>query len=210
MSGLALAATLSLGCGAFERPTTPLTPYATATLTAGVGLGDLRLGRTTLGSVVGRLGVEKVTPLAGEQVGLELFYEHEQLALLFVIESGCMDKLETGLRPAAADMNAFLARNPCVRESTLSSLSICGGTSADDSFYKGATEAGTKLWDPLQAAYEHGQACAGPKALIAGSSSGDPEGELHFKPGIAFYYPAHADAGSREARIQRITIYRQE
>jgi len=204
---LALISSLVLACGAVEEQKSPLSPYASATLTAGVGLGDLELGRTTLGSVVQRLGVETVTPLASEQVGLELFYEHGQLALLFLIEPSCLDKLKTGLRPAAANMNAFLARNPCVREATLASLSVRSGKSVDESFYKGATDAGAKLWDPIEAASKHGESCAGPKAPIAGLNLDNPENEVHFKPGITFYHRALEGAGPGQTRIQRITIY---
>jgi len=206
--GLALLSVLSLACAPAEQQKSPLAPYATATLTAGVGLGDLHLDRTTLGSVVQRLGVEKVSPLASEQVALELSYEQGQLSLLFVIEPGCMDRLKTGLRPAAAELTAFLAKNPCVRESTLSSISVRSGASVDASFYEGATESGVRLWDPMQAASRHGTPGSAPKTVVAGLDLSNPEGELHFKPGITFYYPQTAGAAPGQTLIQRITIYR--
>ena len=204
---LALASVLAPACALHEEPKSLLAPYATATLTAGVGLGDLKLNRTTLGTVVSRFGVEKVSVLASEQVGLELFYENGQLALLFLVEPHCMERLKSGLRPASADLNAFLAQNPCVRETTLSSLSVHVGTSVHDSFFKGATEAGVRLWDPMQAAPKHGVPCAAPKSVIAGLSLDNPEGELHFKPGITFYYPLKPGAAPGQMLIERITIY---
>jgi len=203
LTGLLMLLALT-GCA--QQPSA-LDPYVNATLTAGVGLGDLKLGQTTLGSVVQRLGVETVTPLASEEIGLELFYEHGQLALLFIIEPECMSTLKTGLRPAATDLPAFLARTPCLREARLSSISVRSRTSADESWFQGATDAGARLWDPSQAAYKHGETCGGPVHLVAGLNPNNPPDELHFKTGIAFYYLPIEGGDARQTRIQRITIY---
>ena len=94
-----------------------------------------------------------------------------------------------------------------MREATLSSLSVRSGKNAADSFYKGATDAGAKLWDPIEAASKHGETCAGPQTPIAGLNLDNPENELHFKPGITFYHQALEGAGPRQTRIQRMTIY---
>ena len=192
---------------ACEQHNSLLTPYAKATLTAGVGLGDLKLGQTTLGSVVQRLGVDTVTPLASDEIGLELFYEHGQLALLFVIPPECLSTLKTGLRPAATDLAAFLARTPCLREVTLSSISVRSRASADESWFQGATDAGARLWDPSQAAYKHGETGGGAAGLVAGLNPNNPPDEVHFKSGIAFYYLPVEGGDARQTRIQRITIY---
>jgi len=87
---------------------------------------------------------------------------------------------------------------------------VRSGTSVESSFYKGATDMGAKLWDPMQAAYKHGESCGGPNALIAGLNPNNPDDELHFKPGITFYYLPLEEAGPRQTRIQRITIYPKE
>jgi hypothetical protein len=201
--GLWLALALA-GC---EQHKSALEPYAKATLQAGVGLGDLKLGETTLGAAVQRLGVESVTALASDEIGLELFYEHGQLALLFIIEPECMNTLKSGLRPATVDLPAFLARTPCLRETTLSSLSVREGSSAADSFFQGATDAGVKLWggrgDPLA----HGTPGGGSPAIVAGLNPTNPREQLHFKSGICFYLKPPENGDPAQAHVQRITVF---
>src|SRR5689334_4777196 len=125
---LLLALGLGLGLAGCTRHNAALEPFARASLTAGVGLGELKLGQSTLGSVVQRCGVETVVQLASDEVGLELIYEHGQLALLFLVEPDCLASLPgRNLRPAAIDLPKFLESNPCLRELRLSSLSVREG-----------------------------------------------------------------------------------
>jgi hypothetical protein len=200
--GLALALS---GC---EQHNSALAPLAQATLQAGVGLGDLKLGQTTLGEVVQRYGVETVTQLASEEVGLELICEHGQLALLFLVDADCLAAL-TGktLRPAAFDLPGFLLHNPCLREMHLSSLSVREGSSASSSFFQGATDAGVKLWGERGAPLAHGKPDGGSAHITAGLNPSNPREQLHFKSGICFYLKPPENGDPALAHVQRITIY---
>ncbi len=200
-------AALLLGLAGCAQHNSALEPYAKATLTAGVGLGDFRLGQTTLGSVVQRFGVESVTQLASDEVGLELFYEHGQLALLFLIDPDCMRSLPNGLRPAVADMAAFLERNPCLREARLSSLSVREGSDAQSSFFQGASDAGVKLWGGRAEPLEHGTPGGGGGHILAGMNPSNPREQIQFKSGIVFYLKPPPDGNPALAHIQRITLF---
>jgi hypothetical protein len=201
--GLAVCA-LS-GC---EKGPTALTPYATATLTAGVGLGDLKLGETTLGSVVQHFGVESVTQIASEEVGLELLYEHGQLALLFLVDPTCLATLGAGgLRPAAGDMAGFLERNACLREARLSSLSVREGSDAESSFFQGASDAGVKLWGGRNEPLKHGTPGGGSGHILAGMNPSNPREQFHFKSGIAIYLKPPENGDPALAHVQRMTVF---
>jgi len=209
--GLALGLPVALGLpliSGCEQHNSALEPYATATLQAGVGLGDLRLEQTTLGSVVQRFGVESVTQIASDEVGLELLYEHGQLALLFLIDSECLATLPgRSLRPAAVGLAEFLEKNPCLRETRLSSLSIREGEDAQSSYYQGASDAGARLWAARDEPLKHGTPGGGSAHILAGMNPTNPREQFHFKSGIAFYLKAPEDGDPAKAHVQRITVF---
>jgi hypothetical protein len=207
LAGLpALGGLLALaGC---SQHNSALAPLSKATLTAGVGLGELRLGQTTLGAVVQRYGVETVTQLSSDEVGLELLYEHGQLALLFLVEPDCLEALPgRNLRPAAFDLPGFLEHNACLRELKLASLSVREGSSADSSFFQGATDAGVKLGGGRDAPLAHGTPGGGSGHILAGLNPSNPREQLHFQSGICFYLKPPPDGDPKLARVQRITVF---
>jgi len=85
---IALAGLLGLvvlsGCGR-RSEARALAPYASATLTPGVGLGNILLDRTTLGWVVGNIGPGMVWAVSGDEAAIELGYLGRQVAFLFVV-----------------------------------------------------------------------------------------------------------------------------
>ena len=203
-----LAASLLLALGSCAQHNAALAPYARATLTAGVGLGDLKLGQTTLGAVVQRFGVESVTQIASEEVGLELLYEHGQLALLFLVDPSCLASLgAAGLRPAAVEMQKFLERNPCLREVRLASLSVREGSDAQSSFFQGASDAGARLWGKDEDARKHGTPDGGGGHILAGMNPSNPRVQHSFKSGICFTMKPPENGDPALAHIQRITIF---
>jgi hypothetical protein len=200
---------LLLALAGCARHDPALERYAKETLRSGIGLGDLRIDATTLASAVQRFGAGSVTQLASEEVGLELFYEHGQLALLFVIDPACLDSLPgRSLRPAAVDLAKFLEQNPCLRETRLTSLSVRAGKSPSDSFFQGATDAGAKLWDTRAQVLAHGTPGGGSGHLLAGENPNNPREQLHFASGICFYLQPGEDGDPARARVQRITLSR--
>jgi len=209
MNGLTnLTAVFLLGLAGCGQHNAALEPYANATLTAGVGLGDLKLGQTTLGSVVQRLGVETVTQLASDEVGLELIYERGQLALLFLVDPECLTRLGgAGLRPAAVDMAASLEKNPCLRDLRLSSLSVRAGSDAESSFFQGMSDAGVKLWGGRAELIKHGTPGGGGGHILAGMNPNNPREQFHFDSGIAIYLKPPENGDPALARVQRITVF---
>jgi hypothetical protein len=206
--GIGTAILLLPGLAGCARHNSALEPYATATLTAGVGLGDLQLGQTTLGSVVQRFGVESVTQVSSEEVGLELLYEHGQLALLFLVDPDCLATLGgAGLRPAALDMAAFLEHNPCMREVRLSSLSVREGSDAESSFFQGATDAGVKLRRGRAEPLKHGTPGGGSGHILAGMNPSNPREQFQFRSGIAIYLKPPPNGDPALAHVQRITVF---
>jgi hypothetical protein len=193
------------GCGQHNAA---LEPYAKATLQSGVGLGDLKLEQTTLGSVVQRFGIESVTQLASDEIGLELLYEHGQLALLFLIDPECLATLPgRNLRPAAIGLADFLEKNPCLRETKLSSLSVREGKDAESSYFQGASDAGVKLWGGRDEPLKHGTPGGGGGHIVAGMNPTNPREQFSFKSGIVFYLKPTPDGDPAKAHVQRITIF---
>lgn len=204
----AIAAALALlGLAACGQHNPALEPYARATLEPGVGLGDLKLGQTTLESVVQRFGVESLVQVASDEVGLELLYEHGQLALLFLIDPECLRSLPNGLRPASIDLPKFLEQNACLRTQTLASLSVREGSDAESSFYQGQTDKGVKLWADRNAHGVYGQPGGGSPHLIAGLNPNNPREQFQFQCGIAIFLKAPPDGDPAKAHVQRITVY---
>jgi len=204
--GLALGLLPALaGC---ERHNSALEPYAKATLQAGVGLGDLKLELTTLGSVVQRFGVESVTQIASDEIGLELLYERGQLALLFLIDPECLAALPgRSLRPAAVGLAEFLQQHPCLAAQRLSSLSIREGKDAESSYFQGASDAGVKLWGGRDEPLKHGTPGGGSAHILAGLNPNNPREQFHFQSGIAFYLKPPEDGDPAKAHVQRITVF---
>ncbi len=205
-----------------------LSPYATATLTAGSGLGDLRLGTTTLGTLVNTIGSGAVTAVASDESAVELTFLGGQMSFMFVVAGECQTQTGgPGARlPVTQDMKAFLSRYPSCGSLPLSSLSIGAGPDEGDTFYKGATEQGVKLWASVVDSGKHGSPSRGSARLVAGASANDNTERTEY-PGIAFFHTVagatpdeiasnrplpperlkEIEQAKTDARITRITIF---
>lgn len=175
-----------------------LQPYATATVTAGVGLGNLELGKTTLGWVVENIGANKIAILAGDEVGLEFIYLNGELSLLFVILGACQE--QTGAPMTRVEIKkgieSFLSQYPACKDLTLSSLSVGVGDREKNTFFKGSTDKGVKLLSPLLSVYQHGVSVDHPGRFVTGEA--DNLERVEFSDGIYFYYFGGEQPTARE------------
>ena len=185
------------GCSrkaAFEKKA--LAPYASATLTPGVGLGDLILGQTSIDWVVSQLGSGLVSGIAGDDAAIELIYLDEQLSLLFIVSGECQTVTEApGKRlPLTQNLEDFFKRFPACRKLTITSISVATrNKSKEEIYFKGGTNFGIKLWDPIFDALRHGKPVQAAGNLVAGFANPIEDMEtLKFPAGIYFYYPAGA------------------
>jgi hypothetical protein len=169
-----------------------LAPYVNATLTPSVGLGDLQLGRTTLEQFVNKVGSGIVFISVGEETAIELNFLNGEATFLFIVSGACQN--ETGGPGArleiSQDIKAFLAQHPACNDLPLSSISVAARQSSQaDTFFKGSTDRGVKLWAPKSAADQHGTALNRPGQQVAGERD-DGLDRLEYTGGIYFYYPA--------------------
>jgi hypothetical protein len=222
---------LFTACSPSERKT--LQPYATATLTAGVGLGTLELHETTLSWVAENMNAKSVAVLVGDEVGLELLYLKGQLSLLFVISGECQE--QTGVPMKRIDirngLEVFLSQHPACKALMLSSLSVGAGDSEKNTFFKGSTNRGVKLWSPLMSVILRDKPVNNPGRFVAGEGAANLE-RIEFSDGIYFYYnmgegptareilsgqplseerqeelKASADEAAKNLTVQRMTIF---
>lgn len=182
-------------------------PYARATLTPGVGLGDLELGVTTLGGVLDRLGAGRVSVLVGDETALELSFADRALALLFVVEGPCKGALDgSGGRSAAtSDLKAFVGTNAACRDALLSSVavSVTGAERSKDDFFSGATDQGVGLWSRLDDVIAaHGEPVTNAGRLVAGQGP-DALERAEFDVGLYVYYRDGMQPTAAEMRSGR-------
>jgi hypothetical protein len=191
-----LAAALA-ACGSAAPPA--LAPYADATLTPS-GLGDLQLGTTTLGQVMANLPPEAVDGVAADWPGLELQYAGRELSLLFVIDQGpCWMALrDYSLRRAAADVPALLAAVPACAEVPLASLAVRGR------FWRGATDRGVRLGDPMLAAVVHGEPVFDAPGFVHAGMLAAPPVRIDFPDGLSVF--GDGTIGSDGPPIEMVTI----
>lgn len=129
-----------------------LRPYANATLLAGVGLGDIRLGETTLGGLTQNIGVGTVSIVFSDDTWIELSFLNREFTFEFLVTGQC--QRDTGVPyerlPLRNDIKRFLRDYPSCKELPLTRLTITArAKDASGTFYQGSTEQGTKLWSSL-------------------------------------------------------------
>jgi len=198
-------ACLLLISGCFGNTSTELkalNPYAKAPLTAGSGLGDIQLGKTTLGWLVSNIGSGNAIFIMGDESAIELHFLNGQASFMFIVSGPCRD--ETGGPGARVeigkDVKVFLSRYPRCNELRLSSISMATGQNTQaETFYKGSTDRGVGLWSPKSDAYKHGPPLNNPGKLVAGENYRNEKlDRLEFPGGIYFYFPAGAGATAEE------------
>ena len=194
---------IMIGCSGKSSPEPKaLNPYAKATLTAGTGLGDLQLGKTTLSWIAGNIGSGVLSGIAGDESAIELTFLNGEASFLFIISGACQSETGgPGVRlDLGQDLKAFLSRYPGCKDLPLSSLSVAiGQSSKAGTFFKGSTDRGVQLWSPISDAYKHGAELKNAGELVAGASyTGESLGRLEFSGGIYFYYPEGEGATAQE------------
>jgi hypothetical protein len=169
-----------------------LKPYLNATLSAGKGLGGLKLGQTTLAWLVRTLGTGLVgVAVTDDEVMLELMFLNQQVSFGFLLHGEC--QRQTGVPMQRLDVNQdlgrFLTRYPACADLPLSSISLDAGKVARDAFYQGTTDQGVKLGSPFMEVFKHGQNLEHGGPLVTGGYSENNLERVGFR-GIAFFYDA--------------------
>lgn len=214
-AAILLAALTAASCSSSSADAA-FAPYQSATLVAGEGLGDLRLGETTLASFVARFPGGVPSALAGDELGAELAFPDVGLAFLFAIEGDCHAAVSSNARSFASDLAApddFFARVPACRDAPLHSISVRAASSPEDTFFAGRTDAGVSLWSAL-ADLEQAE---GPDEDLRGlwlADSRPDDGRLTdtaYSRGIA-YAVGEAPGGESAGRlvVRRMAIFRAE
>ncbi len=123
--------------------------YQQAEAVPGQGLGDLRLGSESLGSMVDQFGVERVGGwFSEEDNGIELIYTSVGLHFMFPLEGDCAQATRHLGHRLIREMyqgSDFLARYPACRDLRLETILI--GSGMRDSWWEGSTHRGSRLGD---------------------------------------------------------------
>jgi hypothetical protein len=110
------------GC-AERRPPSPLAQLAKEPLQAGVGLGDLKLQETTLGTFTRKYGNSDPV-VTTEQTGTRIDFIKQGMAFLFRGDPACAKGLAEQMSNTGEkrDVNAFLLQNPDCETMLLESI----------------------------------------------------------------------------------------
>ncbi len=154
---LALAV-VAFGATAWPRDGgNPFRAYAASELVPGAGLGDLRVGETTLGSFLERFGAGLPSALYGDETALEFTFARPGLSFMFVVEGACAAAVQrmhgTGLR-ALRSPRTFVRDYPTCSDAPLSRLELRAGGSDGATFWRGSTPSGVRLRMEREAALE--------------------------------------------------------
>lgn len=190
---LALVAVILLAACGGQPP--ELAPYRTATLEPGKGLGDLRLGQTTLADAVSRFGAERVAILASDVYGFELMLANGELALLFMTgeDDACKHAaMKRGARELSQGLRDLLDAEPDCRGLALAGITVRGD------FYQGRTPQGVGIGDGLITA------APGPIEDI-GLGTAMPRYNNAGTPGIVFH--ASRAPGDEDPPIEVMSIH---
>jgi hypothetical protein len=204
-----LALALLAACGHKIDPR--LAPLANARLEAGVGLGDLRLGETTLGKCYDRFGLEVVSFIVTDDLALELSYEGGELALLFKLEPGRMDDEEANaLKRATRDLAGYLSAYPHRRDLALASISVRCDEDPESTFYKGRLAEGVALFDPFLRSMGSVGAIPDDRAflpMLAGLTPNTPREKAAFPARGLVLYGEREPKPDAPSRVTRMTVF---
>ena len=194
MKSLIVAALLLMlaACSGSGAKMDAFKPYSAATLTPGVGLGDLLLQATTLQSFVERFGRDRYSVIATDDIGIELTFGEGSIAFLFLARDECARDLLAKASQVArefAEMDSFFAENPRCAAMPLHSIGLRAAASREDNFYSGATDQGVVLGSPVaQVLAAHGAGDDLRGLLVAGESPDDASLDvLSYATGLVLY-----------------------
>ena len=160
MLALMLLPALTVGC-ADRRANTSLDALAKAPLQAGIGLGPLKLGQTTLGSVTRGFNVEDAA-ITTDQNAVRVDFLRQGLSLAFQGSVACVEGVMQRIMANAnqQQMSEFFLSKPECETMLLESIAAYV-PSVGDPFYEGVTVEGVGLNAARELAelrYKHTQA----------------------------------------------------
>ena len=194
------------GC-AERRPPSPLEQLAKEPLQAGVGLGELKLQETTLGTFTRKYG-DSDPVVTTEQTGAKVDFIKQGMAFLFRGDPACAKGLAEHMSKSGEkrDVNAFMLENPNCETMLLESIAAYIPP-VGEPLYEGETVEGIGLnaaRELAERAYKATQAAV--NALETGEPLPEqemlPPDELR-QPGIRIYLGK--DANGREV-VRRLEI----
>lgn len=209
MSRLPFVAGLAVLAACGHSPDPRLAPLAHAKLEAGGGLGDLKLGQTTLGEFFDRFGAGRASLVVADDAGFELDFEDGEISFLFEFESMRWSDEETAaIRRATRNMGEYLAANPQRRQLPLSSISVSIDDDRESTFYKGKLAEGVALFDPFMvSAGRVGMVEEGSLPLLAGLSPDIPSEQARSPAkGLVLYGERNPKPG-KPSRVTRMTVF---
>ena len=131
--------------------------YADAPLVAHEGLGDLRVGVTSLAAFLERFGSGLPSALYGDATALEFTYATTGLTFRFWLDDVCARSVQGmaggGLR-ALRDARRFVRSHPECADERLSVVEVTAGGSERTTFWRGEATAGVRLRMPREEALE--------------------------------------------------------
>lgn len=199
-----IAVTIFGSCSSGAKPSknSALQLYANETITPGVGLGDIRLGKTTLKWIADKFGEARISTIYGDQTAIELTFLDGQAAFLFIVSGACEKETDTprGKLKLTRDLSGFILQNPSCGDLLLSSLSVAlDSKDPARSFFKGATNAGVRLGSPVSETSKHGPPVNRAGQLVVGESAENFE-RIEHAGGIYFYYDGGSGPSGEEIR----------
>jgi hypothetical protein len=151
---IALLALAAAGLGVVAWPRDggrAVRAFTSEQLVANEGLGELRVGVTTLATVLERLGPGLPAALYGDATALEFGYGSGGMTLRFWLGDDCARTVQamhgTGLR-AVRDARRFARAHPECADERLSSIELVAGPSERGTFWRGEATAGVRLRMP--------------------------------------------------------------
>lgn len=182
---IVLLAIAALGFGLVSWPRDggrALRAYASAPLLAHEGLGDLRVGGTTLAWFLERFGPGLPSALYGDATALEFSYAGTGLTFRFWLDEPCARTVQamagTGLR-AVRDARRFGRAHPECADERLDGIEIDAGGSERTTFWRGETMGGVRLRMPRDEALERlADTSDGPRSTSFGVAPEAVEGEV--------------------------------
>lgn len=189
-------ACLALFAGCANSPSSEskkLESYSKATLVPGKGLGNLELGKTTLGWFAENVGSGMPSALiTDEESAIELTFLNGEMSVSFSIKEACAEATGTPGRrfSLTRDIRDFLKQYPACKDITLSSISVAAtGNDRKDTFFKGITDLGVQLWSPAgDIGRLHGKSISRAGQMVAGEAFTGNFERVEFPSGIYFYY----------------------
>jgi hypothetical protein len=180
-------------------------PLQTATLTPGVGLGPIRLGETTFTSFIKTYGLGVPLIVQSDDAAYELTFASGELAVQFILDGDCRTQtFRTRLEPGGR-LEELFKRAPACRDITVSSISVRTTDGSSKGWWRGKTDKGVALGDPVSAAAVHGTVTNAAGRMVAGERQHEPTERTEFTSGMYIHH-----VGGAAPTVEKLTIFKPE